>query len=116
MHKAALGSWLVLLMASVAVAGSVAACQAFSPPAKPESTCIQGCLARAPGRCNETQCRRGCRLSLDRLIEHEGEHVLACIASSKEACSDDLWAYCAARIGVHADGGPPAPPKPEEEE
>jgi hypothetical protein len=44
-------------------------------------------------------------------VEHEGDKVLACIASSK-TCDDRAWARCATLIGPYADGGPPAPPPP----
>jgi len=39
--------------------------------------------------------------------------VLACAAGSHAsgaACDDRAWARCAALVGPHADGGPPAPP------
>jgi hypothetical protein len=53
---------------------------------------------------------------LDRLAEHQADHVLACVAGHEGACDDRAWAMCAARIGPHADGGPPPPPPPAEEE
>ena len=54
---------------------------------------------------------------LDRLAEGEGDRVIACVAkSSQRACTDRAWAYCAARVGPHADGGPPAPPPPSDAE
>ncbi len=68
-------------------------------------------------------CESDCNLVLDRLLEHEGGHVLACVATVKErwpetgaqrSCDDSVWARCAALIGPHADGGPPAPPKSED--
>jgi hypothetical protein len=49
-------------------------------------------------------------LAADRFVEHEGEQVLTCVEKSDAACDDTLWADCAARIGVHLDGGPPSPP------
>jgi len=36
--------------------------------------------------------------------------VLACIAKAQSSCDDAAWARCAALVGPHADGGPPAPP------
>lgn len=53
---------------------------------------------------------------LDRLVEREGENVIGCVASSPRRCTDVVWADCASRVGVHADGGPPGPPPPQEEE
>jgi hypothetical protein len=85
------------------------ACNSTSPPAGPEATCAQACGARAPG-CARDECRRGCNLILDRLAEGEGDPIIACLAKTKHACDDRAWARCAARIGSHADGGPPAPP------
>jgi hypothetical protein len=49
------------------------------------------------------------------LVEHEDGPVVACVARSKKSCSDGTWAACAARVGPHADGGPPAPPPPADE-
>jgi hypothetical protein len=46
---------------------------------------------------------------VDRLVEGEGNRVLACIEASTDSCGDQAWARCAVRIGPHADGGPPAP-------
>jgi hypothetical protein len=40
--------------------------------------------------------------------------VLACVAKAQSSCDDPVWAKCAALIGPHADGGPPAPPKSED--
>ncbi len=53
---------------------------------------------------------------LDRLAEDLGEHVIACVATGARRCSDAVWADCAARVGPHADGGPPGPPPPVEED
>ena len=41
--------------------------------------------------------------------------VIACVARNPRRCTDVVWADCAARIGPHADGGPPAPPPPPDE-
>ena len=67
-------------------------------------------------RCTHHQCSRGCNLILDRLAEGEGDRVLDCVANTVHACDDRAWAHCAARIGVHADGGPPAPRPPSDVE
>jgi hypothetical protein len=92
------------------------ACRALEPPTKPENVCIQACVDRAAA-CTEGECRTGCRLALDRMIEHEGDHVVACVSSAKKRkCDHWLWAECAAKIGPHADGGPPAPPPPKDDE
>jgi hypothetical protein len=86
-----------------------AACQAQSPPGGLEASCARACSSRA-AHCSESQCARGCNLVLDRLAEHEGGNVIACVSSTAQACDDRAWARCATRIGVHADGGPPPPP------
>ena len=86
------------------------ACKASEPPTRPEEVCTKACNGRAHQRCTEGECERGCRLSLDRLVEKEGDHVIACVAAATtKRCDDTTWAECAARIGVHADGGPPLP-------
>ena len=92
----------------------LAACQASSAPRSPEETCAAACTGRAP-RCTHDQCLVGCNLALDRIIEHEMNTVLDCVAKNEaRACDDPLWAHCATDIGPHADGGPPAPPPPSE--
>src|SRR5260370_27689444 len=99
----------------LAVALSLAvACNAESPPRGPEETCFRACVARAT-QCSPHECARGCNLVLDRLVEHEGDHVLGCVARAKGPCDDHAWAHCAALIGVHADGGPPPPPPPTDD-
>ena len=85
----------------------LAACNSNTAPRTPEETCVASCGART--KCSDDECARGCNLSLDRLIEREGDAVVACVASAG-ACADTAWAKCATRVGVHADGGPPAPP------
>ena len=90
-----------------------AACNSTSPPSGPEATCAQACEARASG-CHREECLRGCNLILDRLAEGEGDRVIACMARTTTACSDRSWAHCAARVGPHADGGPPAPLPPSD--
>jgi len=50
---------------------------------------------------------------LDRLVQHEGPAVMACVARTTQAniaCDDHTWARCGTQIGLYADGGPPAPP------
>ncbi len=95
--------------------GVVIACNSVSPPRGPEETCARSCAAHA-GNCSERECWRGCNLVLDRLAEHEGDRVVACIAKAGTSCNDRAWAFCAARVGPHADGGPPAPPPPSDSE
>ena len=102
----------VLLLPIAAVAG----CHTNSPDGRAEEGCVDDCNARASARCSERLCIRGCKFVLDRLLEHEGRNVVGCIASGKGACDDPAWADCASRVGVHADGGPPAPPPPSDED
>jgi hypothetical protein len=50
---------------------------------------------------------------MDKLVEREGDRVLACVARESHAqrpCDDATFAGCAVLSGIHADGGPPAPP------
>ncbi len=95
---------------ALALLFALAACRAADPPTRPEGLCVQACGERAKAKCTDTECRRGCRLSLDRLLEKEGDRVLACVAETKNGrCDDFAWASCATRVGVHADGGPPGP-------
>jgi hypothetical protein len=89
-------------------AASVIACAGSRSPERPDDACAATCAERIP-RCGATACTRGCQLALDRLVENEGEPVLACVARSSAPCDDWLWAECAARVGPHIDGGPPAP-------
>jgi hypothetical protein len=84
-----------------------------SPPAGAEGACVRKCVERAHG-CRRAQCARGCNLVLDRLAEHEGKGIVACV-SAAASCDDWTWARCAARVGTHADGGPPGPPPPEDD-
>ena len=107
------------LSVSAAFVAALAGCYANTPDGRAEAKCNDTCHARA-ARCTGDECVRGCRFILDRLIEHEGDKVVACVASavgpkSTSSCGDETWADCAARIGPHADGGPPAPPPPAEE-
>ena len=98
----------------VVTAVTVIACRASSPTPGPEARCADACKAHA-SKCSEDECARGCRFLLDRLVEREGASILACVArvsssSSARACDDLAFAECAASVGIHADGGPPAPP------
>ncbi|WP_394843764.1 hypothetical protein LZC95_42785 [Pendulispora brunnea] len=93
------------------------ACRVSAPQGRAESDCVEECKVKAKSRCNEDACIRGCRFVLDRLIEHEGSKVIACVATGpKDRCNDEAWATCAVHIGPHADGGPPAPAPPKEDE
>ena len=86
-------------------------CRAADPPNKPENVCVEACVDRASKACTEGECRVGCRMALDRMIEHEGERVISCVSTAKKRkCDQYLWAECAAKIGPHVDGGPPIPP------
>ncbi|MGD0675923.1 MAG: hypothetical protein ABSC94_10920 [Polyangiaceae bacterium] len=102
------------LFLSLLFAVEGAACTVESPPRGPEQTCAAACGTRAP-RCTRHECARGCNLVLDRLVEREGDHVVECVAHSREPCEDPLWAHCATRIGPYADGGP-APPPPHRDD
>ena len=101
----------------VLLAVVVSACKltANDPPNRPVDLCTQSCVKRAPRQCSADECNRGCQFILDRLQEGQGENVVACVAARESRCADPVWADCAARIGLHADGGPPAPPPPSEE-
>ncbi|MEO8878436.1 MAG: hypothetical protein ABI461_22790 [Polyangiaceae bacterium] len=101
-----LAVWLVL---SAAI---LVGCPGNSPQGKPETVCFDDCMAHASKHCDDAACVRGCRFILDRLVEHEGHNVVACVASAA-ACDDPVWADCAAKIGPHADGGPPEPSAPK---
>jgi hypothetical protein len=114
--------WSVLWSVSWAaacdpIAGAISpSWPAFPDPSLrgPEPTCQARCAAHAKA-CREDDCRRGCGLVLDRLAERQGDTVVACVAASAPRCDDRAWAACAARIGPHADGGPPAPPPPSDD-
>jgi hypothetical protein len=98
---------------AITVLLALAGCNSTSPPSGPEATCAQACEARAPA-CKSHECDRGCNLILDRLAEGEGDRIIACVAKGTTACNDRAWAHCAARVGPHADGGPPAPRPPSD--
>jgi hypothetical protein len=99
----------LLFLAAMCVVLAASACKAESPPLGPEEACAKTCTLRAT-QCAPSECRRGCNLVLDRLLEHEASAVLACIEHEKAPCDDRAWARCASHVGIHADGGPPAPP------
>lgn len=104
--------FVIVLIATVLFSS---ACRSSSAPTRPEALCRTACADRAR-HCSLDECARGCSFILDRLVEHEGDSVVACVErQGKGACSDAVWADCAASVGVHADGGPPAPPSPAEE-
>lgn len=90
--------------------------RALEPRNRVIEACEDKCNARASRQCSESECHRGCEFILDRLVEHEGDPVIACVARAQRRCSDVVWADCAVHVGVHADGGPPAPPPPPEED
>lgn len=98
------------------VLASTACGRALEPANKPIDACVKKCHERASRQCSDAECARGCEFILDRLIEKEGDNVLACVARRPRRCTDVVWADCAANVGVHADGGPPAPPPPQDED
>lgn len=98
------------LALGLGVVGALLSCHAFEPRNVPVDSCVRACTARASRQCSERECARGCEFVLDRIVEKETDNVLACVAKSSRRCSDVVWAECAVHIGVHADGGPPAPP------
>ncbi len=91
------------------------ACRSAERPRNPEEACAEACVSRAASHCSDHECARGCRFVLDRLVEHEGERILACVSNAKGPCDDALFAECAVHIGEHADGGPPPPLPPEDD-
>jgi len=105
---------IVALSCDFAVSGGLRAAglEGDAPTGGPEEKCVHACEARA-SRCTHHQCVRGCNFVLDRLVQHEGPTVIACVARTTQAniaCDDHTWATCGTRIGLYADGGPPAPP------
>ncbi len=93
----------------------IAACRAVDPSNRVVESCEAKCNRQISRECSEAECNRGCEFILDRLVERETDNVLACVAKRARRCTDVVWAECAARIGVHADGGPPAPPAPKDD-
>jgi hypothetical protein len=109
-------SGMLVVSCDFAVSGGIrlAGLDGDAPASGPEQACVESCRARAP-HCSRHECARGCNLVLDRLVEREGPPVIACVARAK-TCDDALWASCGSRIGLYADGGPPAPPPSHDEE
>ncbi len=105
-----------LSIVAIAFLGAEGCGRALEPSNRPIDACRKSCVKRAERQCSESECERGCEFILDRLVEGQGENVIGCVASTARRCSDVVWADCAVRIGVHADGGPPPPPPEAEEE
>jgi hypothetical protein len=110
-------SIVVLVLAFGLLVAVPSACRIYEPSNRPLDQCRLHCVNKAGRECSEGECGRGCEMILDRIVERESDHVIACVAASARRCSDVVWADCAARVGFHADGGPPVPvgPLPEEE-
>ena len=104
-----------VVLSAVSLAALAACGRALEPSNKPIDNCIAACEKKAARQCSSDECARGCEFILDRLVEREGDTVLACVGRSARRCSDVVWADCAVRVGVHADGGPPAPPPPPDD-
>ncbi len=92
------------------------ACRVFEPANKPIDGCRAECEAKAKRQCTDAQCERGCEMILDRIVERESRNVIACVARSPRRCTDVVWADCASQVGPHADGGPPGPPPPGDDD
>ena len=108
---------LVTLAALAGLVSFAPGCgRAVEPANRTVDKCVDTCVKRASRECSEGECRRGCEFILDRILEKEGDNVLACVARAPRRCTDVVWADCAAKIGIHADGGPPAPLPPVDEE
>ena len=98
-------AWSALAVSAVAIA----ACHSMVPPSSADQKCERTCRARASSVCSADECAKGCSLALDRVIEHETDTVIACVARSTRSCSITVWAECGVRVGPRLDGGPPAP-------
>jgi hypothetical protein len=90
-------------------------CKTSEPSGQPVETCTRSCEARASRQCSSDECVRGCEFILDRIVEREADKVISCVAKAPRRCADVVWAECAASIGPHLDGGPPAPTPPPED-
>jgi hypothetical protein len=108
--------WVLFASLALILASPLACRDALEASNRPLETCRRSCEKRASRQCTDAQCERGCEFILDRLIEREGNNVLTCVTSSPRRCTDVVWADCAARIGAHADGGPPGPPPPADDD
>lgn len=108
--------FVVAVACAVSLSPASLGCRAVEPTNRPVETCMKACTARASRQCSEAECNRGCEFILDRLAERETDNVVACVARNSRRCTDVVWADCAARIGPHLDGGPPAPLPPVEED
>lgn len=97
---------LPLVAVAVLAASSVMTGCPSAREGRPIARCIDDCNARASSRCDEGACERGCKFILDRIVEREDRPVVTCVGAAS-SCGDETWASCAARVGVHADGGPP---------
>lgn len=95
---------------------ALASCHGLSPSHTPLDACRRSCASKAERQCTGSQCERGCEMILDRVVEREGDNVIACVAASPRRCTDVVWADCAAHVGPHADGGPPGPPPPADDD
>ena len=107
--------WLAFAVVALFVAFVAVACHAVDPSNRVVSVCEAKCNQRLSRACTEQECNRGCEFILDRLVERESDGVIACVGRHARRCSDVVWAECAASIGVHADGGPPAPSPPRDD-
>src|SRR5580658_6273985 len=100
MRLAAIGARRALVPALLV--GLVGGCGPETPPTGPEQTCVKACETRVAA-CSPRDCRRGCNIVVDRLVERQGDHVLACVARAasaapapgERACGDRAWAGCA---------------------
>lgn len=117
-RAAASSSFVVAVVVACAASLSPASlgCRAVEPTNRPVDACMKRCAALASRQCSEAECNRGCEFVIDRLVERETEVVVSCVARKNRRCTDVVWADCAAHVGPHLDGGPPAPLPPVEED
>jgi hypothetical protein len=107
---------VLLAFAVLAAAAAPSGCgRVYEPANRPLDACAQRCAERASKQCSRGECERGCEFIVDRVVEGEADGVIACVARRDRRCTDVVWAECAAHVGPHADGGPPAPPPPNED-
>ena len=68
-------------LALVSITGGTGGCgRAVEPANRTLDSCVATCAKRANRQCSEDECRRGCEFILDRLLEKEGDNVVACVA------------------------------------